>query len=351
MSFADRNQPHDEDDLFSDSRMTFGEHIEDLRSHLMRALYGFGIALFLSFFIGKLAVEFIARPVEQQLQAFYDNRARKVEENLKGGDAELIQLNEPRDFQVSVPVRQLRDALGLKAEPEAPADQWVEMPMRFRPLDVANALRKAQEKFGKRPALTTLSIQEAFMVYFKVCIFCAIILSSPWVFYQLWSFVAAGLYPHEKRPVHVYLPFSIGLFLGGIALCEFFVLPKAIEVLLGFNEWLNLEPDLRLNEWLGFAILLPLVFGFSFQTPLVMLALHRIGIMTIDTFRQRRKLALFFLAIFAAFITPTPDAVTMLFMWVPLVGLYELGIFLCYLSPRPADLDIDVPDSEEMIEV
>jgi sec-independent protein translocase protein TatC len=349
MSYADNH--FDEDDLFADTRMSFGDHIEDLRRHLLRAGYGFLVGLVLSFFIGKAAVEFIARPVEQQLQAFYDRRAERIERELKEGNPELVQLNQPQTFEVSLPARELRDKLGIKEGPEPPADSLIVIPMRFHPLDLASTLRKAQEKFGKRPALTTLSVQEAFVVYFKVCIVCGFIISSPWVFYQVWAFVAAGLYPHEKKPVHVYLPFSLLLFLGGILLCEFFVLPKAIEVLLSFNEWLGLEPDLRLSEWLGFAIMLPLVFGLSFQTPLVMTALNKVGIVGIQTFRQKRRFALFLMAIFTALITPTPDALTMLFLWVPLVALYELGIFLCWLSPGPPDLDIDVPESEEMIEV
>ena len=189
------------------------------------------------------------------------------------------------------------------------------------------------------------------MVYFKVCMVCGLVIGSPWIFYQIWQFVAAGLYPHEKRYVHLYLPFSLGLFLAGVFLCQFFVIPKALEALLWFNEWIGLEPDLRLNEWLSFAILMPLVFGASFQTPLVMMALNKVGIISIQTYRQKRRFALFFMAIFTALITPTPDALTMLFLWVPLVALYELGIFLCWLSPGPPDLDIDVPESEEMIEV
>src|SRR5262249_31914256 len=150
--------------------------------------------------------------------------------------------------------------------------------------DVMVKLNPATKHVGKRPALTTLSVQEAFMVYFKVSIYCGIVLSSPWVFWQIWSFIAAGLYPHEKRYVNVYLPFSLGLFLVGVLVCQFFVMPKAIEVLLSFNEWVGIEPDLRLNEWLGFAIFTPLVFGLSFETPLVMLFLERMGIFTVQTF-------------------------------------------------------------------
>ena len=76
--------------------------------------------------------------------------------------------------------------------------------------------------------LTTLSAQEAFVVYFKVSILCGIVLASPFIFYQFWAFVGAGLYPHEKKYVHIYLPFSVGLFLTGVLLCQFVVLPGAV---------------------------------------------------------------------------------------------------------------------------
>jgi sec-independent protein translocase protein TatC len=146
------------------------------------------------------------------------------------------------------------------------------------------------------------------------------------------------------------MPFSVGLFIGGVLLCEFFVIPKAVEALLWFNEWIGLEPDLRLSEWLGFAIMMPLIFGISFQTPLAMLFVYRIGLMSIDTFREKRRIIWFFMAAFAAIITPSTDPYSMLFLWVPLCLLFELGIWLCLLYPAPS-FDVDVPDSEEVVEV
>jgi sec-independent protein translocase protein TatC len=198
---------------------------------------------------------------------------------------------------------------------------------------------------------STLNVQEAFMVWFKVCIVTGIVIGSPWIFWQIWMFVAAGLYPHEKRLVHVYLPVSLGLFLAGVVLCELFVIPKAIAALLWFNEWMGLKPDLRLNEWLSFAIYMPLVFGASFQTPLVMLFLHKLGVMDADSFRKKRRYAWFFMAIFAAMITPSTDALSMLFLWVPMSLLFELGIWLIKMSPREPDLGLEAPESDELIEV
>jgi len=184
-----------------------------------------------------------------------------------------------------------------------------------------------------------------------VCLFTGLVLGSPWIFYQVWSFIAAGLYPQEKRLVNQYLPFSVGLFLVGVALCQFVVMPQTITGLLAFNEWLGIEPELRLNDWLNFALILPLLFGASFQTPLAMLTLERIGLMTVETYRSKRSIVLFLLAVAYVIVSPTPDPWTMILFWVPMAGLYELGIWLCKLSPRKSMLDSDLSESEEMVEV
>jgi sec-independent protein translocase protein TatC len=221
----------------------------------------------------------------------------------------------------------------------------------INPLRTMAQTKRYEPLIGRRPQLATLNVQEAFVVYFKVCLMTGFVLASPWVFYQLWSFVAAGLYPHEKRYVNLYLPFSVGLFIFGVFLCEWIVIPKAVQALLWFNEWLGLEPQLRLNEWLGFAIFMPVLFGISFQTPLVMLFLERMGIIRVETFRNTRRIAWFLLTLFAAIAVPSTDVLSILFLLIPMCLLYELGIWLCVWVPRRPELEMEVPESEEMIEV
>jgi sec-independent protein translocase protein TatC len=235
-----------------------------------------------------------------------------------------------------------------KVSPKDLVSLWT---AQAEPVRAVGAMQEAIRRVGDFDTMSTLNVQEAFMVWFKVCLVCGLVLGSPWIFWQIWTFVAAGLYPHEKRYVHVYLPVSLGLFLAGVVLCELFVIPKAIEALLWFNEWLGFKPDLRLNEWLGFAIFMPVIFGLSFQTPLVMLFLAKIGIVDVTSFQNKRRYFWFFMAVFAAVITPSTDALSMLFLWVPMSLLFELGIVLIKMQPRGPDLDADVPDPEEMVEV
>ena len=159
-------------------------------------------------------------------------------------------------------------------------------------------------------------------------------LASPWVFYQGWAFVAAGLYRHERHYVKKFLPISLGLFLAGVFLCFGFVLPITLGFLLEFNVWLGVAPTLRLSEWMSFATILPLVFGIAFQTPLVMLFLERIGVFTADDFRAKRKIAILIITIAAAVLTPGQDPFSMTLLAVPMILLYELGILLVGTSKK-----------------
>ncbi len=104
-------------------------------------------------------------------------------------------------------------------------------------------------------------VQETFMIYIKAAFIAGAVFSSPFVFYFLWSFVGAGLYPHEKRYVHVFLPASVGLFLAGAALAFFFVFDPVLQFLFSFNRSLGIDPDPRIGEWMSFVLLLPLGFG------------------------------------------------------------------------------------------
>lgn len=360
---ADGVLPRDPDDFFSETRMSFGDHIEELRLYLWRAIGGLAFCLVIGFVldavgyytewriggydfgIGRPLMEIIQSPVEKALRD-YDKRLydKAMKEAERRGEKE-----DPAAQPMKLPVRFGADAVrkmrGLPADaPVEPLDLEIDVrPDKVRPLV------KQGEIVTKSRGLTTLSVQEALVVYFKVSLVAGLVIASPWVFFQIWSFVAAGLYPHEKKLVHIYLPFSLGLFLGGVCVCQFLVMPQAVAAMLWFNEWLGITPDLRLNEWLSFAIWMPVIFGLSFQTPLVMLFMGKLGVADVPFFATKRKYAYFAMLIFAAFITPSPDAITMLMLAVPMCLLYELGIILIKLQP-PSEF-ADEEHSDELIEV
>jgi sec-independent protein translocase protein TatC len=181
--------------------------------------------------------------------------------------------------------------------------------------------------------LTTLNPQEAFFIYIKAALVASVVLSSPWVFYQIWMFVAAGLYPHEKKYVHIFLPVSLLLFLAGASLAFFAVFRFVLDFLFWFNGQMDLNPDVRISEWLSFVLLLPIGFGISFQLPLVMFFLERIHVFSVEKYLANWRISILVIFIISMILTPA-DPYSMCLMAVPLCILYYFGIALCKWMPR-----------------
>ncbi len=193
-----------------------------------------------------------------------------------------------------------------------------------------------------RVSIKSLGPYETFMIWLKAAIVAALVLASPWVFYQLWIFVAAGLYPHERRYVYIFLPISLGLFLGGVVLCFVYVLPIVLDFLFIFNRWTGVDPDMRISDWFSFALMLPLMFGISFQLPLVMLFLERIGIFTVEAYLSQWRVAVLVILVLSMLLTPA-DPGSMLLMALPLIALYFGGVALCRYMPRNSNPYGEVP--------
>ncbi len=183
--------------------------------------------------------------------------------------------------------------------------------------------------------IQTLGVPEAFMAWMKAWLVLALLVASPWVFYQLWLFVAAGLYGHERSFVYMFLPFSLGLFLAGAALAFAFVFDPVLDFLFTFNRKLNISIEPRFSDWIGFVLLLPLGFGISFQLPLVMLLLERLGLVSVATYISRWRISILIIFVVSMVLTPA-DPISMLLMAIPLTGLYFGGILLCRWLPRSA---------------
>lgn len=321
-------------DLFDEEStmvaMSFGDHIEELRLRLILALLGLAVGVVVTLIpplnLGQLVMKGMQEPAQEALDDFYDNRmAEKI------AVAEAAKTYSEMPVRIAAPdlldaLRELAPGLDLPSD-DAPtvAGRFVELPFEVRDAETIDLVGSNVER---QRALVSLAPLETAIIFFTVCLITGLVVASPWVFYQLWAFVAAGLYRHERRYVYRYLPFSLGLFLGGVCLCYFGVLPLTLRFLLQFNIWLGVEPNLRLTEWMGFATILPLVFGAGFQTPLVMLFLGRIGVLTAAQYREKRKFAILGVVIAAAMLTPGPDVVSQLMLAVPMLALYELGIVL-----------------------
>jgi sec-independent protein translocase protein TatC len=301
-------------------RMTIGEHLEELRNRLIIALVGFGVAALICFGLGNRVIGIFCRPVLKVL----------AERNLS-------------------------------------------------------------------PQLYYEQLGDGFMVYVKISVILAAILSGPWMLLQIWKFVAAGLYPRERKYVTRYIPLSIFLLICGMLFVYFIVLPWTVSFFIAFADdipmptqttshiattmpaaglptipqldgdppsptpgqyWFNkpegrlkmfsgpgdmrvipfgpsnlLAPHISLPDYIDLVVNTLISFGLCFQLPLVVLALVRIGIVELDTFKHSRRYVYFGISILAAAMTPGDMVTAMIALMLPLIVLFELGIFLAAWEP------------------
>ncbi|GAB3458894.1 twin-arginine translocase subunit TatC [Massilia terrae] len=171
-----------------------------------------------------------------------------------------------------------------------------------------------------------------FLVPMKVTLLIAFILSLPWVFYQMWAFVAPGLYAHEKRLVLPLVISSSVLFILGVAFCYFFVFGRVFHFIAAFApNSIAVTPDIE--NYLDFVMSMCLAFGATFEVPVVVVILVRMGIVSIEKLRSIRPYAIVGAFVIAAVVTP-PDVVSQLSLALPMCLLFELGLFVAPIFAR-----------------
>jgi sec-independent protein translocase protein TatC len=191
---------------------------------------------------------------------------------------------------------------------------------------LANPLLEMMPRGG---SLVFTSVAEAFFTYMKVAFISGLILASPFVLYQIWAFVAPGLYRHEKKYVVPFVLAGSFFFAIGIFFAYYVALPVGFKFLLGFTTDF-IKPLPSMKEYLSFSIKFLLAFGLVFEFPVVLVLLARIGVVDAKTLARQRKYAILLIFIFAAILTP-PDIVSQLIFALPMIGLYELSILLSKL--------------------
>lgn len=180
--------------------------------------------------------------------------------------------------------------------------------------------------------LVFIAPQEAFIANVKIALLGGFYFSSPYVLYQVWQFIAAGLRKKEKKFSSLYVFFSFIFFILGSWFGYFIIVPIGIRFLLSFGSS-HVIPMISVGRYVSFVGLLTLVFGLTFQVPLIMLLLSKIGIVTPQSLSRNRKYAVLIIFIVAAILTP-PDVITQCLMAIPLIILYEISIILSRISQR-----------------
>ena len=188
----------------------------------------------------------------------------------------------------------------------------------------------------------------AFFTLTKMSLLAAVLLSLPWVLYQAWAFVAPGLYAHERRFVGPLIILSVVFLLVGIGFAYSFVLPVAYKFFFSFAEKTGADVMQDLQRYWDFTLSIFFGFGLAFQVPVVELLMIKLGMVSVDGLRQARRYVLVGAFIVAAVLTP-PDVLSQFMLAIPLMLLYELGIFLGGFLSAHSQAPEDLPDdpSEE----
>jgi len=187
------------------------------------------------------------------------------------------------------------------------------------------------------------ALHETFITYLKVAFFAAMFVASPIILTQIWKFVAPGLYKNEKRALLPYLILTPTLFLAGGMLVYYLIMPLAIKFFLTFETSaqitnLPIQLEAKVNEYLSLIMRLIFAFGISFQLPVLLSLLARVGFVDSEYLKKRRKYVIVIIFAVAAILTP-PDPITQIGLGIPLLILYELSILSVKFTEKKKDKD------------
>lgn len=192
----------------------------------------------------------------------------------------------------------------------------------------------AMQAAGIAAKLQAFQPAEPFMVYMKASLVLAVLVSSPWLFYQLWAFVSAGLHPHERRFVRLVAPACAGLFAAGVLFFLLAIAPWVFRFFMQFDlglDYLAYQPGV--DRTVDFILSLALVFGLAFQTPVAIVFAERMGLVSVPALVRARKYVFLSSFVVGAVLTP-PDVLSQVALAVPLYLLYESGLLACRLRRK-----------------
>lgn len=304
--------------------MTFGEHLEELRSRILHSLIGVGVVFVIAFWQQDRLMQYFLRPYNEARESI---RERLAETSVKDPTRFLDEKNTERRAWLVIQL------LARSAFKSGDLQGLDEAHLAALGLKLDGTLRPATGLGHDIGPLQAIGSTEQFLSYIKVCLLASLLVAAPMVLYQMWRFIGAGLYQHERKVIMKVLPFSLGMFAVGIAFGYFLLVPVALDFLLSYGNPDLIQSHVTVQSYLNMLFLLLLLMGAVFQVPLVMTVLTWIGLVGPKTFREKRKFFILGGFIASAIITP-PDYVTQVMVATPMVLLFELGILLSVLAEK-----------------
>lgn len=197
---------------------------------------------------------------------------------------------------------------------------------------ILDVIRKPIAPYLPTGGLVFTAPIDKFMTHLKIAFFGGFILACPIWIYQLWRFVAPALYAREKKYSIGFILAGTTLFLLGVAFAYYAVFPAAFHFLMGYGGDID-KPMITMNEYLSFFLTTTLMFGVSFELPLIIAILGMLGLVSSKFLREKRRYAVVGMAIISAVITP-PDLLSMLMMLFPMMALYEMGVWFVFFFEK-----------------
>ena len=330
--------------------MSFLEHLDELRSRLMRSIAFVFLAATLCWFVSDRIYAFLAKPVERALA---EAQRRQVPINGLTGGEKILPLTSVKENELgryifseetkigtsvipagaSVMARVAKDPQGQLAlfteeslySGNTIIPKGVRLPVDFKALP--------EDYAGISDKLIVNSLIDPFSLYMKVSIYAALCLSVPFLLWQIWAFVSPGLYPHERGYVTPFIALSSISFVLGAAFAYKILFPPAARYLLGLGQDFRLL--LKADDYFDFIIIVMLGMGVVFQMPAITYVLARIGLVTAKFLIKIWKTALIVILIAAAVLSPTNDIPNMLLFAAPMMALYIVSIFVAWIFSRP----------------
>ena len=331
-------------------QMSFLDHLDELRKRLVHSVIAISIAFCVCFYFSDYIFNFLAIPVKQQL------RKMRITAQSANGQPDLSQLKEgelaqytfvqesavnkvkvPLGTTISVKVVRANDKNSLVlAEPWAIGKSV--LPVGW-PLGQILDAGGGDVLYDENEDLVINKVGGAFSLYMTIALYTGIALAIPFLLYQVWAFIAPGLYKHEKKYAIPIVLMAAIFFALGAAFAYKVAFPRACDYLLGLQEEGRFRTLINADDYFDLIIMIMIGLGVVFQIPTLSFLLGRIGLITPGIMIKSWRYAIVIIFIIAALLTPTPDAYNMIMFALPMLGLYFLSIGIVWIFGKPRQTD------------
>ncbi|MFK7743065.1 MAG: twin-arginine translocase subunit TatC [Planctomycetota bacterium] len=305
-------------------RMSFGDHLDELRSRVIKALLAILVAVIAVLPFKQIVQGIIVRPYRVQWKFGFDNWIAKLKGESEAGVLDPI----GEGF--------LTKAVEIRDTVFEGTYRWT-------------GLIEAQTGFRLPYTMFSTNVLEDIMSFFWASLIFSLILASPVVIWQIWAFVGAGLYKHERAVFYRYFPFMMLLIAGGVSFGYFVALPYTIAFLVSMMDPSMVGAIFAIGPFLNLVFMTTAAMGVLFQVPIVMLALQKVGLVKHESFIKHWRITVLVMFVASALFSP-PEPVSMVLMAMPMIVLYGVGLILTRAgrknerkSEDPGDSPPDAP--------